>query len=39
MDEVRNRWTTEIADMARKVREEPLPGPETIWNHIYAEKK
>jgi 2-oxoisovalerate dehydrogenase E1 component alpha subunit len=39
MDEVRNRWTTEIAELARKAREEPLPAPETIWNHIYSEGK
>lgn len=39
MDQVRTRWTEEIADLARKVIQEPLPEPSTIWNHIYAEKK
>lgn len=39
MDTLRNRYTEELAAAARLVREEPLPGPETIWNHIYAEKK
>lgn len=39
MDEVRERWTTEIAAQARQVREEPLPKPEDIWNHIYSEGK
>jgi len=37
MDAVRARHTEEIAEAARKVREEPLPAPETIWNHIYRE--
>ncbi|WP_414640709.1 thiamine pyrophosphate-dependent dehydrogenase E1 component subunit alpha [Archangium sp.] len=39
MDEVRIRYTEEMAAMARQVIEEPMPGPETIWNHIYAERK
>ncbi len=39
MDGVRQRYTEDMAAMARQVREEPLPGPETIWNHIYAERK
>jgi 2-oxoisovalerate dehydrogenase E1 component alpha subunit len=39
MDELRNRYTEDMAAMARQVREEPLPAPETIWNHIYAERK
>ncbi len=39
MDSIRNRYTEEMAAAARQVRDEPQPGPETIWNHIYAEKK
>jgi 2-oxoisovalerate dehydrogenase E1 component alpha subunit len=39
MDALRNRYTEEMATAARQVRDEPLPAPETIWNHIYAEKK
>jgi 2-oxoisovalerate dehydrogenase E1 component alpha subunit len=39
MDQVRERWTSEIAAMARQAREEPLPAPETIWNNIYWERK
>lgn len=38
MDAIRNRYTEEMAAAARQVRDEPQPGPETIWNHIYAEK-
>ena len=39
MDEVRERWIAEIAAKAKQAREEPLPAPETIWNHIYWERK
>lgn len=39
MDDIRNRYTEEMAAAARQVRDEPQPAPETIWNHIYAEKK
>lgn len=39
MDELRNRYTEELAAAARQVRDEPQPSPESIWNHIYAEKK
>ena len=39
MDQVRTRWTEEIAAKARQVRDEPLPEPSTIWKHIYAEDR
>jgi 2-oxoisovalerate dehydrogenase E1 component alpha subunit len=39
MDQVRARWTEEIAQKARQAREEPLPAPETIYEHIYWERK
>ncbi len=39
MNALRNRYTEDMAAMARQVREEPLPAPETIWNHIFAERK
>ncbi|WP_224360542.1 thiamine pyrophosphate-dependent dehydrogenase E1 component subunit alpha [Hyalangium versicolor] len=39
MDDLRNRYSEELAAAARQVRDEPQPAPETIWNHIYAEKK
>lgn len=39
MDAVRERWTTEFAALARKVREEPVPQPEDVWNHIFWEGK
>lgn len=36
-DELRARFTAEIAEDARIAREEPHPAPETIWDHIYKE--
>jgi 2-oxoisovalerate dehydrogenase E1 component alpha subunit len=39
MDALRGRYTEDLAALARQVREEPMPAPETIWNHIFAERK
>ena len=39
MDELRNRYSEDMAAMARQAIQEPMPGPESIWNHIYAERK
>jgi 2-oxoisovalerate dehydrogenase E1 component alpha subunit len=38
MEQVRERWTKEIGEMARQVRDEPQPAPETLWTHIYKER-
>ena len=39
MDELRSRYSEDLAAAARTVRDEPQPAPESIWNHIFAEKK
>ncbi|MFB1485175.1 thiamine pyrophosphate-dependent dehydrogenase E1 component subunit alpha [Corallococcus sp. RDP092CA] len=39
MDEARNRYTEELAAAARTVRDEPQPSGDSIWDHVYAEKK
>jgi 2-oxoisovalerate dehydrogenase E1 component alpha subunit len=39
MDALRGRYSEDLAALARQVREEPMPAPETIWNHIFAERK
>jgi 2-oxoisovalerate dehydrogenase E1 component alpha subunit len=39
MDAARTRWTQELAEAARKVIEEPQPTRESIWDHVYAERK
>jgi 2-oxoisovalerate dehydrogenase E1 component alpha subunit len=36
MNGIRARFAAELAAAARKVREEPQPAPESIWNHVYA---
>ncbi len=38
MVQVRERWTKEIGEAARRVRDEPMPAPESIWNNIYKER-
>ncbi|NMO22940.1 thiamine pyrophosphate-dependent dehydrogenase E1 component subunit alpha [Pyxidicoccus fallax] len=39
MDDLKNRYTEELAAAARQVRDEPQPDPDSIWKHIYAEDK
>ena len=39
MDDLRNRYTEDMAAAARQVRDEPQPDPDSIWKHIYAEDK
>ena len=36
MDQVRTRWSEDIAAKARQVRDEPLPDGSSIWKHVYA---
>jgi 2-oxoisovalerate dehydrogenase E1 component alpha subunit len=38
LDAARERWAKEIADAARQVREEPMPDPGSIWEHVYKEQ-
>ena len=38
MDDVRSKYTEEIAAAARQVRDEPQPSGDSIYNHIFAEK-
>jgi 2-oxoisovalerate dehydrogenase E1 component alpha subunit len=33
--QVHERYYQEMAELARQVKEEPLPGGETIWEHVY----
>ncbi len=39
MEQVRARWTEEIAAKARQVRDEPMPDPSSIWKHVFAEDR
>ena len=36
---VREKWTEAIADMARKVKDEPQPDPATIFDHTWASEE
>jgi 2-oxoisovalerate dehydrogenase E1 component alpha subunit len=38
MDEMRARFTQELLDASKRVREEPQPKPEAIWDHVFAEE-
>jgi 2-oxoisovalerate dehydrogenase E1 component alpha subunit len=39
MTKLRAEWATKIADLARKVIEEPQPSRDAIWHAIFAEKR
>jgi len=38
MDEVRAKYTQELLEMSKKVRDEPQPQGEDIWRHIFSER-
>jgi 2-oxoisovalerate dehydrogenase E1 component alpha subunit len=38
MDEMRAKYTQELLEASKRVREEPFPAPETIWDHVFADK-
>jgi len=38
MDEMRARFTQELLEASKRVREEPQPAPESIWDYVYADK-
>jgi 2-oxoisovalerate dehydrogenase E1 component alpha subunit len=38
MDEMRTRFTQELLEAYKRVREEPQPKPESIWDYVFAEK-
>src|SRR5512140_1221374 len=35
MDAVRERWTRQIAEEARRIREEPAPDAQSVWKHVF----
>ena len=39
MNEIREKYTVEIREMAAQVREEPLPDPSTIYDFTYCGQK
>ena len=38
MDEMRARFTQDLLEASKRVREEPQPKPETIWDYVFADK-
>ena len=38
IDQLRGRYTDELAEAAKQVRDEPQPSPESIWDYVFADK-
>ncbi len=38
MDELRERYTAELAEAHKRVRTEPHPPPSSVWDHVFADK-
>jgi 2-oxoisovalerate dehydrogenase E1 component alpha subunit len=38
IDQLRERYTNELAEASKRVRGEPQPTPESIWEHVFADK-
>jgi 2-oxoisovalerate dehydrogenase E1 component alpha subunit len=38
MDDMRAKYTQELLVASQRVREEPQPKPETVWDYVFAEK-
>lgn len=38
MDRRREAYTEELLEASRRVRDEPQPAPESVWEHIFADK-
>jgi 2-oxoisovalerate dehydrogenase E1 component alpha subunit len=38
MTQLRETYTQELADAARRVRHEPAPDPSSIWDHVFSDK-
>jgi 2-oxoisovalerate dehydrogenase E1 component alpha subunit len=39
MDDMRAKYTQELLEASKRVREEPQPDPESIWEHVFASEK
>lgn len=38
MDQMRATFTQEMLEASKRVRQEPQPAPESIWEHVFADK-
>jgi 2-oxoisovalerate dehydrogenase E1 component alpha subunit len=39
MDSIRERYVQEFLEISQKVKQEPLPEPSTIYDHVYYGQK
>jgi 2-oxoisovalerate dehydrogenase E1 component alpha subunit len=39
MEAIREKYTAEMLEMSKRVKEEPMPDPSTIYDHIYCGQK
>ena len=37
-DEMRAKYTARLLEASKRVREEPQPAPESIWDYVFADK-
>jgi 2-oxoisovalerate dehydrogenase E1 component alpha subunit len=38
IDELRERYTTELAEAHKRIRTEPHPAPSSVWDHVFADR-
>jgi len=38
IDELRERYTAELAEAHRRIRSEPHPAPSSVWDHVFADR-
>lgn len=38
LDQLREKYTQELGEAAARIRGEPAPTPESIWEHVFADK-
>ena len=39
MDEIREKYTAEMLDMSKRVKDEPMPDPSTMYDHTFKGQK
>jgi len=39
MDQLREKYNLEMLELAQKVKQEPMPDPSTIYDHVYYGQK
>ena len=39
MDQIREKYTAEMLELSQQVKQEPMPDPSTIYDHVYCGQK